>query len=106
MLFWPRHHIDPDFGYTILTPLDSGGGLRGGGDFAFGAIGWVLKCEDGDVLVFNGMHLHATTEFDVVSGSDGRLFFAFYLKGAALEGAIRNHVLQQRIGSQPLNVVV
>jgi hypothetical protein len=34
-----------------------------GGDFAFGSIGQVLKCEHGDVIVYNPKHHHGTTKF-------------------------------------------
>ena len=83
-LFWPRSHIDPDAWYTVLVCLDVGNGIVGGGDFAFAQAGWVLKCEHGDVLVYNGMHLHGTTEMAVNDASDGRIFVAFYMNKATL----------------------
>ena len=103
-LFWPRHHVDPDFWYTILIPLDYGRGLRGGGDFAFGGVGHVLGCRHGDILVYNGLELHGTTEFDPVGESDGRIFFAFYAKKQVLDAGIRSRALMQRLGPQPLHV--
>ena len=38
-----------------------------------------LKCKHGDVLIFNGMELHGTTEFHVAHEGCGRVFVAFYM---------------------------
>ena len=89
-LFWPRSHLDPDAWYTILVCLDTGPkptesnpqpvvGVVSGGDFAFARAGWVLECKHGDVLIYNGMELHGTTEFHVASEHAGRVFVALYM---------------------------
>ena len=92
------HHPDP----TGLKPY--GRGLRGGGDFAFGGVGHVLGCRHGEILVYNGLELHGTTEFDPVGESDGRIFFAFYAKKQVLDAGIRSRALMARLGPQPLHV--
>ena len=88
-MFFPRQHVDPDAWYTVLVCLDRGRGVRGG-DFGFASTGWVLKCEDGDVLVYNGLHLHGTTEFGIESDSDGRMFVALFVKRECVEAAARS----------------
>lgn len=104
-LFWPRSHDDPDAWYTVLVPLDVGAGPDEGGDFAFGGAGWVLKCEPGDVLVYNGCELHGTSEFAISSASDSRVFAAFYCNAKTMEGrcvtdrmAPRQHVSLKEYG--------
>eukprot|EP00966_Prymnesium_polylepis_P288769 6669873-Prymnesium_polylepis.1 len=67
-VFWPRSHTDPDLWYTILVALDFGRGVVEGGDFAFAAQGHILKCQHGDVLVYNGSKMHGTTEFSLHEG--------------------------------------
>ena len=103
-LFWPRSHVDPDFWYTVLVALDYGRGVHSGGDFAFGGVGWVLECRHGDILVYNGLHLHGTTEFRPHGPGDGRIFFAFYAKRQVLEAGIRSRSLVSRVGSSALSL--
>ena len=83
--FWPLSHIDPDAWYTALVPVDVGRGPVDGGDFAFARAGWVLKCEPGDVLIYNGCELHGTTEFAFESADDSRIFLAFYVSKKVVE---------------------
>jgi hypothetical protein len=65
-LFWPRSHVDPkDAGYSILVCLDVGQGVQGA-HFAFAAHGTVLELQHGDVMVFNPLHYHGTTEAQVL----------------------------------------
>ena len=64
-VFWPRSHVDPDLWYTVLVCVDYGRGVVAGGDFGFASNGWVLQCKHGDVLVYNGLCLHGTTEFSL-----------------------------------------
>ena len=102
-LFWPRSHVDPDLWYTILVALDYGKGVKGG-DFAFGGVGRVMGCRHGDVLIYNGLLLHGTTEFAVADDASGRVFFALYMKRAIVVSAARNQSLVGRVGSQPLHL--
>ena len=103
-VFWPRSHTDPDLWYTVLVALDFGKGVVAGGDFAFAAHGHVLKCAHGDVLVYNGLHLHGTTEFHLheADASSGRLFFAFYMKASSVHARARSESLVSREGRSRL----
>ena len=103
-LFWPRSHTDPDLWYTLLVCLDYGRGVVGGGDFAFASHGHTLKCEHGDVLVYNGLALHGTTEFALhdLDHRSGRVFFAFYAKRCVLDAALRSKALVERVGPSAL----
>ena len=103
-LFWPKQHVDPDAWYTILVCLDKARGLLAGGDFAFASVGWVLKCSDGDVLVYNGLYPHGTTEFDPKGPLDGRQFIAFYCKKEAVSASLRSIVRRERMGPSPLHL--
>ena len=99
-LFWPRSHTDPDVWYTILVCVDYGQGIVGGGDFAFASIGRVLECKHGDVLVYNGLHHHGTTEFHLLDGNElsGRLFFAFFMKKNVLKADLLSQAVARRDG--------
>lgn len=105
-VFWPRSHTDPDLWYTVLVAVDYGKGVIAGGDFAFAEQGHVLKCEHGDVLVYNGLCLHGTTEFHLHSSDahSGRLFFAFYMKREIVHAHARSMSLTSRVGRSKLHV--
>ena len=105
-VFWPRSHTDPDLWYTVLVALDFGRGVVEGGDFAFAAQGHVLQCEHGDVLVYNGLHLHGTTEFHLHAGDpeSGRVFFAFYMKASIVHAHARSASLVARVGRSRLRL--
>ena len=102
--FWPRSHTDPDVWYTILVCIDYGDGIIGGGDFAFASIGQVLECKHGDVLVYNGLHHHGTTEFHLYDDEDcsGRLFFAFFMKKDVLHADLLSQAVVKRVGVKPI----
>ena len=102
-LFFPRQHVDPDAWYTVLVCLDKGRGVRGG-DFGFSAVGWVLKCEDGDVLVYNGLLHHGTTEFEVLGPNDSRMYIALFVKRETVEAAALSAALRSRVGPQPVSL--
>ena len=82
-----------------MVPLDVGAGPDEGGDFAFGGAGWVLKCEPGDVLVYNGCELHGTSEFAISSASDSRVFAAFYCNAKTMDGRCDDDRLAIPLGS-------
>ena len=105
-VFWPRSHTDPDMWYTVLVSLDYGKGVIAGGDFALAAQGHVLKCEHGDVLVYNGLCLHGTTEFHLHASdaASGRLFFAFYMKREIVHAHARSASLVSRVGRSQLHM--
>ena len=81
-LFWPRSHTDPNLWYTVLVCLDYGRGVMSGGDFGFASAGLVLECQHCDVIIYNGLHHHGTTEFELYPKDEdsGRIFFAFFMK--------------------------
>lgn len=105
-VFWPRSHTDPDLWYTVLVALDVGRGVVSGGDFAFATHGHVLKCEHGDVLVYNGLMLHGTTEFHLYAGdpNSARVFFAFYMKENIVHARARSESLVSRVGRSPIEL--
>ena len=78
-LFWPRLHTDSDVWYTVLVCIDSGEGIKGGGDFGFGSNGHVLQCSHGDILDYNPTHHHGTTKFSLIPNDEnsGRIFLHF-----------------------------
>ncbi len=41
-----------------------------GGDFGFGSIGQVLKCEHGDIIVYNPRHHLGMTEFSLIPNDE------------------------------------
>ena len=105
-LFWSRSHTDPDAWYTVLVCIDYGLGIKEGGDFGFGSIGHVLQCAHGDVLVYNGLHPHGTTEFSLFPNqvNSGRLFFAFYMKKQILHADLLTQQVVKRVGIQALKL--
>ena len=86
--FWPQAHKDPDIWFTVLVCLHYGKCDVGGGDFAFTRAGWIFKCGNGSVLIYNPRLYHGTTEFDLPSKHDGKIFFAFYMKAEALQARL------------------
>ncbi len=103
-LFWPRSHTDPDVWFTVLVCLDYGRGIIEGGDFAFGSIGHVLKCEHGNVIVYNPTHHHGTTKFSVHpnDANSGHVLFAFFfMKKQVLHADLLSQQVVKRIGMQP-----
>ncbi len=105
-LFWPRSHKDPDVWFTVLVCIDYGDGIKGGGDFGFASIRYVLQCAHGDVLVYNPTHHHGTTEFSLFPNqvNSGRLFFAFYMKKQILHADLLTQQVVKRVGIQALKL--
>ena len=83
--FVPRSHIDPDIWMTVLVRLCEGADIRAGGDFAFARAGWVLETRPGDVLIYDPLELHSTTEMHHRSAHDNCIYLAFYMKQSALD---------------------
>ena len=100
-LFWPRSHKDEDDWFTVLICLDQGNGVQGG-DFAFPEVGHILKCEHGDILIYNPKEYHGTTEMGVVSEADGRVFGACYFKGGHVHAQALSMALSKRLGVKPM----
>ena len=84
--FWPLSHIDNDFGPTVLVCVHLGNGPSRGGDFSFAADGHVVELRDGDVLVYNPLVVHGTTEFEYAHAADGCYMLAFFCSAKTLKG--------------------
>ena len=103
-LFWPRSHIDPDAWYTVLVCIDYGRGIMSGGDFGFATVGHVLECRHCDVLIYNGLMHHGSTEFELYPNDidSGRLFVAFFMKKQVLHADLLSQAMAKRCGVQPI----
>ena len=64
----------------------------------------MLKAESGDIFIYNGLQYHGTTEFQVASPQDSRVYYAFYVSVGVLRAAITSSVVHHRRGAQPLVV--
>ena len=69
----------------MLCKLHRGNGPIEGGDFAFAQEGWVLKVGPGNVLIYDPLELHGTTEMHLAGPDDGCIYLAFYVKKAIIQ---------------------
>ena len=82
-----RCPLHPHPRYTALVKLHRGKGPIEGGDFAFAEEGWVLKVEAGNILIYDPLELHGTTEMHLAGPDDGCIYIAFYVKKAIVGAA-------------------
>lgn len=82
-----RCPLHPHPRYSALVKLHRGKGPIEGGDFAFAEEGWVLKVEAGNILIYDPMELHGTTEMHLAGPDDGCIYIAFYVKKAIVGAA-------------------
>ena len=93
------------FWYTVLVCIDLNDGPVAGGDFSFAGLGWVLKLEHGDVIIYNPQIYHGTTEFRMANPTDSRVMFAFFCSGGTLDAAIKSRVVSERRGVLVFNPI-
>ena len=67
----------------------------------------VLECQHCDVIIYNGLHHHGTTEFELYPNDEdsGRIFFAFFMKKQVLNADLLPQAMVNRVGVQPLNLM-